>query len=272
MLKVHLSRACHSIPITLALVGIGVLPLTAKAEILSVLDASSIVQSTLTDNDVGLLSGLFGFQPGASLNYASSSTTSDWTGTLSGSYLGTALSVGYTGDLSGFPSGPVTWLDSGSYGTDTWTGSGSASFVDTSATTFQMTFSDSVDVDALTASANAVIPGTVLPDGTIMFGTLSQPEAGPGTAVIDGKDYDIYFSYRIVNGKKIYSDWIKVKKGTLPPPPPPEFMNQYVEKHPPIGPMLLNGTITAVPEPSTWPLLLVGLGAVFGLAARRRAA
>ena len=72
-----------------------------------------------------LLSLFSGPKPGQTLNYNASLTTTSWSGTLMGTYLGTGLSLTYLGDLSNYPSGPVTWTSSGSYGNQSWSGSGS---------------------------------------------------------------------------------------------------------------------------------------------------
>ena len=76
----------------------------SHAGLLSPLDASALVQSTASDTDALLLSAFVGFQPGQTLNYNATSTSTTWSGSLSGRYLGTGLSLSYAGDLSGYSS------------------------------------------------------------------------------------------------------------------------------------------------------------------------
>lgn len=234
-----------------------------------------IVQSTATDADFALLTSLAGSQIGQSVNYSSTSDASSWAGSLSGTYLGTGLSLACTGNLSDYPStGAVTWSDTGSYGMETWAGTGSATIANTSATGFQLTFSDSIALGgSSTASISSVIDGLVTPNGTILFGDSTHPEAGPGTATVNGTQKDIYFSCREESGALIFSDVVLVPKGEPLPPRPPTEINNYVRG--PLsssGPSGLNGTIAVVPEPSLyWPGLVLFLGTLCMSARRRKA-
>lgn len=216
-----------------------------KAGLLSTLEASDIIQSTVADTDVFLLGGFFGFAGGQTEIYNSTPAASSWSSSLTGAYKGTGLSVSYTGDLSGYPSGPVTWSATGSYGALAWTGSGSASITDTSASTFQVTFADSVAVGSHTASISATIPGTVLPDGSIMYGNSLNPEAGPFVATIDGVNNGIYYSYHQLNATSIKSDWLWAPPGQNPP-----FPGGYDNW---VGPFnaAFTGTVGTAPEPSS---------------------
>jgi hypothetical protein len=170
----------------------------ARASLINAMDASAMIQSTSTDLDFGFLTEFFGFHGGEIVNYNSTSIVSaTWAGTLAGTYLGTGLSVAYTGDVSAYPSGPITWTDAGTYGAQGWSGSGSATITDVSATIFQVAVVDTLTIGSHVASVSGVIPGTVLSDGTIMFGDPANPEAGPVPAIIDGLARDIYLSFRM---------------------------------------------------------------------------
>ena len=175
-----------SVVVSAAAAGSIATPPSAKATLINTLEASAIIQSTVTDTDTGFLSEFIGFGSGQTLNYSSTSTTTAWSGTLSGAYLGTSLSVTYAGDLTAYPPGPVTWTSMGSYGAENWRGSGNATIVDTSSTTFEVMFADSLAVGNNTGSINYAIPGTVLPDGTVMYGDLTNDEVGTGTITVDG--------------------------------------------------------------------------------------
>jgi hypothetical protein len=234
----------------------------ARAGLLSALEASALVQSTASDTDFGFLGLLTGFQSGQTLDYNSTSTTTAWSATLSGSYLGSGANVAYSGDLSGYPSGAITWTSAGTYGTENWSGAGAATIMDTSSTTFQVSFSSSLAVGAGTASMQYTIPGSVLPDGTFMFGDPSNGEVGTGSLTLDGVGFTnvaIVLSYRTEGGfapdsprTLIVSDIFGYPIGGL------GLLNKdYVVIPLPFS-MSISGTITSVPEPPS--ILLVASG------------
>ena len=254
----------------------GSLPHAAADPVLSVADASALVQSTVTDTDAFFLTGVFGFQSGQTLNYSSTSNSTAWTGTLSGPYRGPSLDVSYTGNLSAYPSGAVTWTDSGTYGSHAWSGSGSAVITGTSATTFDVTFADSLDVGGATASVDGTLPGTVLPDGDVVYGASVDSEVGPVDVLINGhRNKDLYLSYRKKDHELILSDYAFVRVGGRPPRA--QGRNDYVIIATPAdaatsdeGTFGLSGTITTVPEPASWAFVLAGLGIVGALVRRYR--
>ena len=261
------------VPLLIVLAIAAVPPKAKAAAILSLTDASAIVQSTVTDTDTVFLSGLFGFQSGQTINFSSSSNSAAWSGSLSGTYLGTGLSVSYLGNLSGYPSGALTWTGTGTYGANAWTGSGSMTIAETSSTTFQVTLAESLDIGGSTASLNSVIPGTVLPDGDIVYGDSSDSEVGSGTALLDGvRKYDVYYSYRKEDHRLVQSDIVLVRKGRPLPPPPPGWRNIYLVK--PISDDLfdITGKITSTPEPSNWGIVFGGLALIGALVRRHRRA
>jgi hypothetical protein len=159
---------------------------TARAGLLNPAEASALIQSTATDTDAMLLALFNGFEAGQTLNYSSSLTTTAWSGTLSGTYAATGLSLTYLGDLSNYPSGAVTWTSTGSYGSQSWSGNGSATITDTSSTTFQVGLSYSMTVGSNSASISYLIPGTVTSNGTIMYGGPGNEEAGTGALDLNG--------------------------------------------------------------------------------------
>jgi hypothetical protein len=235
----------------LVLVAPGMIP-AARAGLLSPSEASALVQSTASDTDAMLLALFYGFEAGQTLNYSSSLTTTAWSGTLSGTYIGTGLSLTYLGNLSNYPPGAVTWTNSGSYGSQSWSGSGSATIADTSSTTFQVGFGYSMTVGSNSASISYQIPGTVSPGGTIMYGDPGNGEAGTGTLTLNGilDAVDLQYSYVAIDtDTQLISDIIigNLHIG---------FDNELVDSRGMIiGP--IKGS--SVPEPSSFALLGLGL-------------
>ncbi len=237
------------------------------AALLDVADASSIIQSTVTDQDFEFLHAFYGGQPSQTLNYNSTSTATSWSGTLSGNYVGVPVSIAYSS--SALSSTGSTWTSTGTYGTgsgtQTWTGGGSATITDTSSTTFNVTFTDSVSVGANTGSVTYTIPGTagstVPLGGSAMYGDPSNPEAvGTGTVTLNGVTYTAavsYFSYL-----RFWPYIICDYNGNYPFPPwiPSDNYYKTTSASATSVPFSLDGYITSVvPEPTGLILLGVGL-------------
>jgi len=221
-----------------------------------------MIQSTATDTDFLFLTDFAGYQAGQTVAYRSSTSSAGWTGMLSGSYLGMPLSVGYSGDLTAYPPGPVTWTDSGTYGAWVWTGSGSATITDTGPASFQLAISDSLMVGSNMAALAYTIPGTVLADGTILFGSAGGDEVGSGTGTINGLALaNTCYSYRDA-AMTMRSD-IVIRPDDKPCDDYHTADNQYVRDN-----TILVGTIsTVVPEPP--PIFLLGAGLAGVLFARQ---
>ncbi len=237
---------------------------SARADLLTSFDALALIQSTATDTDAFFFT-LF-TDSEATLTYSSSSSATTWTGTLTGP----GLSLAYLStDLSNLPLGPITWTSTGSFGGQDWNGSGSATITETSPTTFDVVFTDAVTLGSNTASINVTIPGTVLSGQTVMFGSPGNEEVTPmGSGFVNGEALS----------KTIYSysknkDGILVKSDVqfVPDDKPPKlFKNNIYDANGNVLPFELNGTIFAVPEPSSVVLLGFGGLALLGYSWRRR--
>jgi hypothetical protein len=137
----------------------------AYASPVTIFDASHLLQSSVTDTDVALLTQFFGFQEGAQLNYTSNNTASGYSGALRGTYIGRSIDVNYQGDFSEFSSlGRITWTSHGFYGSVPWSSSGNASIVGDS-TSFQIKYDSSLNVGTNLGRDNTVVFGTREPQG-----------------------------------------------------------------------------------------------------------
>jgi hypothetical protein len=104
---------------------------TACADPIRTLEVAQALNAAIPDGDFSALTEFVGHVPGESLDYGFSADLAGWSATLSGQYLGVDLNVTYAGDLSAYPSGPVTWTSTGTYGSAAWNGGGSAMVTDT---------------------------------------------------------------------------------------------------------------------------------------------
>jgi hypothetical protein len=251
------------------------------ADVLAVLDASSLIQSTATDTDAVFLSLFTNISPEAIWNYASTSSLTAWTGSLSGTYLGSTLDVAYSGSLSAYPTGPITWSSTGSFGSQTWSSTGSALFADTGAGAFEVTINDSLSIGSNRATLDYMIPGSVQPDGTIMYGDPSNEEVGTGTVTINlrpSPDTMCYSYSSFIKTSRTLSDAFQRLPGKtcsetadLIPAAQRNNNNYFSSSSPTL--LSLTGTITSaspVPEPSSFFLVLVLLSVGLLFETRRR--
>lgn len=243
--------------IMLVFLFIGMKPVYAVS--LSPSEASLVVQGTIPDIDFFILAESFGFQAGETVNYWSDFNPSGWSASLLGAYKGTNLNVTYSGDISAFPLGPITWTTSGFYGADTWNGSGSALILDTP-TGFQVDFNSSLTIGGKLGFADLLLVGAIDPDEITYIEDTSS-----GEVVIEAspkRRFPIRPSLRIrrwwppviENDIKIFG-W-EIIKSRFDIDPPPDIR-------------CINGPITTVPEPSTLLLLGPGLAVVIGFGRKR---
>ena len=133
-------------------------------------------------------------KPAPSLNYTAVGSDANWTlwtGALVGSFLGRSVNLGYSGALSGFPPGTITWTTTGTFGGGGVAGSGTATISYPTLSTFDLTFSDTLAYGGNSITANVGIPGTFLSDGSFMDGSLGHDEAGVASFILNGVAADI---------------------------------------------------------------------------------
>jgi len=166
---------------------------------LSDVDFAVMTQSTFADSDGMFLWALSGFPdtPAQTINYSSTATGTSWSGALGGQYLGQTLGLTYSGN---FTAASASWSTTGTFGGNSVTGSGTTSISYPTSDSFILTFSDSLTYGGNTWALVFDIPGTSFLDGTFMFGSPGNEEAGSGTLLYNGlvpsqSHYNV-FSYK----------------------------------------------------------------------------
>ena len=99
-------------------------------------EAEFALTNTIPDNDLYAITQYKGVSLADVLNTTSTDTPTGFAETLTGSYLGKAVSITYTGDATAYPGGAITWNTTGTFGTNAVSGSGSAQFAFPTASTF----------------------------------------------------------------------------------------------------------------------------------------
>ncbi len=149
-----------------------------QATLLSNSDTALVLNATIPDGDLFLLSEFFGFQANEFFDYKFDIDNTGWSATLSGVYLGKNLNITYSGDTSTFPSGNITWTTSGFFGSDTWSGNGTALITDTGIG-FDIDFDSSLTVGTNLGAFNQQI--NVLVDSSVI-----TPVETFGTTTVNG--------------------------------------------------------------------------------------
>ena len=161
----------------------------AEAAVVTMEEAGILIQSTATDVDFGTLAEFIAISPVlGSANYES--TFSDplltWLGTLNGPYAGTPLGLSYLFDLSKFDSlGLVSWASTGTFGSDSLIGGGSATFQDTGFDQFKINYSSALSLAGNSELVTSELIGSRLSDGTIEI--LGNVPGGAGKGKLGAK-------------------------------------------------------------------------------------
>lgn len=218
--------------------------------------AGFVMNNTFPDTDFDLLTQFVGTF-GTPINYSSAITTTGFTTTLFGVYAGQSLNVTYTGSLAAFPG--VTWTSSGTYGANTWTGSGSATFSFPTGTTFQINYLSTLSIGSNTGQDSLVITGT---DGTSITdtGTSGTVTVNGVAAAADPMYNSLLIPVNPMPGAPDFDDIVRNGKLYI-------VSNTVIDNVSPGSPappsqIVDAGTIQVVPEPAS--LSLFGAG-VLGL-------
>jgi hypothetical protein len=106
----------------------GVTP-RAVADIFDASSAGLLLENTIPDLDLALMTSFSGTILGSTLNYGGTISSAGFMDFLQGSYAGNVVNITYTStDLANYSGPGVTWTTSGNYGGQNWVDTGSAAF------------------------------------------------------------------------------------------------------------------------------------------------
>jgi hypothetical protein len=206
--------------------------------------AALLSQHPAADFDAHSLMDIFGDAPlFPALHYDSVTAGAGWTSALTGVYLGQSLAVAYSGDLSSYPGGPITWTSTGTFGIDSWTGSGMLLFSGTAAS-FQIDMVSNLQVGANTVVDSAIFSGTSTPNN-VQLQTLSSSE------ILNGVTLDGHLLNVAMASKKATCSLDGVRGGAI--------LNEWD-----IDDSHYFGTLYSAPEPSTIVFALTTLALAIG--------
>lgn len=243
------------------------------------IEAATAIQGPSTDGDYFALTEFFGFKLGEVLDYRVWMSSNGWIGEMTGSYDGTSLSVTYEGDLSSYlTDGTLSWISTGTFGSLTWSGSGSAKFLDTSSGFDIVDYEAELFIGTHAADFLASIPVDRIDpfefefDATIFHGDYSINGKAREKLKYTEKEKKVRKSgvpivvtvtdfHSSTRGTKII-DRYDEKKGHGVPAAPSGFAFD------PSTDMFQSGNLTTVPEPSTLTLYFLGFLALLGTSVR----
>ncbi|HUU98942.1 MAG TPA: PEP-CTERM sorting domain-containing protein [Phycisphaerae bacterium] len=217
-------------------------------------EAAFATQSSASDSDLFLLTEFCGFQQGETFDYQGvTEDLGDWQASVAGTHLGVPVSVAYNGDFTGYAGSPVTWTSAGTYGSESWSGNGQATFNPT-ADGFTINYSSTLTVGANRGDIDYSIDADYLPDG---FEFVD----GSGTVTINGipKWLPRLFTFRMK--RWLPPSW----ESDIHVPLLGKIFDNNCNILPDVGDFEIDGVIQTVPEPATVTLVVLG-----GLVALRR--
>lgn len=270
-----------SVCLALGILGVVVFPppSEASADTLTAQDLANLAQSTVTDTDALFLYLLGGNDPSAApvpearLAYDATGDATGWSGALSGTLVNAfTLNYASTAQSATFND----WSSSGSLGSvGPVSGIGNAVVRYPTATTFTITFADSLSAGGDDYSIRSLISGIFNPDDSVVFGP--PPEVTSTNPIgFSGSGSPAYSGFLNWSYDRRYPNEVSDISG-VPIWPGGLWNNVYKTTQTGDGAYALDGFIitsiptvgSSVPELSTWAMMLFGFAGLSLIGYRR---
>ena len=131
----------------------------AVSQPLNVAVEGFVLANTIPDSDLYFLSQFGGTFRGQPLSYTATTDEFGFTESMSGLYGGQSLSINYVATTAPRDPGFLQWTSTGTYGSQTWSGFGFATFEFPTATTLQISYNDGVTLGSDMGSDVSTING-----------------------------------------------------------------------------------------------------------------
>ncbi len=270
-------RATLTVSTSLLVTILGSLNIARADPIFDPTAAGLILSNTIPDLDLFLLSQFVGFLPGQTLSYGATVSPTGFSEQVTGAYGASNLAVAYTATVDQTSPGTIVALQStGTYGSSPETGGYSQTFQysDNTGTTFQLEINGFFNVGVNTADVGLTILGDnnsgayslTNSSGTITTnGVAHVIPLGSNFITLDGVQFPFFPGVEATSCVAGYNS--VGGQHPLCPMVPNTATIQFD--------LSVDGSLSTVPEPSTWAMLVlgfVGLGFAGYRASRKSAA
>ncbi|HUT93059.1 MAG TPA: hypothetical protein VMY37_26580 [Thermoguttaceae bacterium] len=249
------------------------------------------LENVVVDTEFALLTSFVGQTSGV-LNYFSEITDTGWTGNVTGTYAGRNLDVTYIGNTADLSS--MSWFGIGTFGSETWSSSGTASFtdpplegiLDLKNMQVGLSVSGSIGAGSITVKLIKDLDDQEL-IGSVAVSALDVPVLGSALekelsltlkqtdfSYTSREKYTVLFGWAsrtdVVNSGRLFHRVPRVPPPPIPPPWQPLGPGFEEGFAGPGGTTFNQMQVQAVPEPSSFITWGVGTFVLLGYGRRRR--